>query len=228
MSVVFYGFLGRDLQDLENRFLQEFACIGFEVVIHPQMKLLEANGGHLSLAFVRTPPNLKRLHPETPLLTDFEYAVSRRMSAFAQERGWPPRRVRRYTYEICTRTASDRSTASYFAQALTAGILSKITNGQLLEDGGCEVVSGQEGLDSILKNLWRPREFSFDAGAFQFQDWPPIDPIVPVVQPKRLAFSEPNVLLDKSPKQKKLKITIAGAFCTVMFLYFLIVTLLYS
>jgi hypothetical protein len=76
MSVVFYGFLGRDTQDLENRFLQEFACIGFEVVIHPQMKLLEANGGHLSLAFVKTPPNLKRLHPDTPLLTDFEYSVS--------------------------------------------------------------------------------------------------------------------------------------------------------
>lgn len=228
MSVVFYGFLGRDTQDLENRFLQEFACIGFEVVIHPQMKLLEANGGHLSLAFVKTPPNLKRLHPDTPLLTDFEYSVSRRTSTFAQERGWPPRRVRRYTYEICTRTASDRSTTSYFAQALTVGILSKITNGQLLEDGECEIVSGPEGLDSILKNLWKRREFSFDAGAFPFKEWPPMDPIVPFAQPKRFAFSEPNVLLDKIPKQKKLKITFAGAFCTVMFLYFLIATLLYS
>jgi hypothetical protein len=88
--------------------------------------------------------------------------------------------------------------------------LSKITNGQLLEDGECEVVSGPKGLDSILKNLWKRRELSFDAGAFPFKEWPPMDPIVPFAQPKRLAFSEPNVLLDKKPETKEVKNHLCG------------------
>ncbi|QOQ80364.1 hypothetical protein INP81_13215 [Comamonas thiooxydans] len=228
MSIVFYGFLGNDTQDLEYKFVLEFSRLGFEVAIHPKMRLLEPNGGHFYLALIKTPPDIKRLLPDIPLLTEFEYSASKRTSTFEQEEGWPPRRVRRYTYEICTRTASGRATASYFAQALTVAVLSKITNGQFFADGNREAVSGQAGLDSILTELGGQARSAFDVGANPFNDWPPLDPIVPFTRSAPIAAPDANGVLTQSPPKKKFKITLMGVIYTAIFLYFLTVTLLYS
>ncbi|MBP7646568.1 MAG: hypothetical protein KA751_07415 [Comamonas sp.] len=228
MSIVFRGFLGQDTQNIENRFVLEFARIGFEVAIHPDMKLLGSNFGHLCLVLIKIPPNIKCLDPDTPLLTEFEYSASMRTSPMAQEGGWPPRRVRQYTYEIFSRTASGRTTSSYFAQAFTVAILAKITNGQFLADGSSEAVSGQSGLESVLAELERYSGLVFDVGADPFHEWPPLNPAVSSTWQEPLKAPDSNHELIQRLPRKKFKITVMGVFYTAIFLYFLTVTLLYS
>lgn len=204
MSIVFYGFLGRDTQHLENRFVLEFARIGFEVEIHPKMKLLESNGsGHIYLAFIKIPSHLKRMHPDVPLLAEFEYSACMRTSSFAQEEGWPPRKVRRFTYEIFTRTASGRSAISLYAQALTVAILAKITNGQFFGDGASEAVSGSVELDSILAEI--EKHECIDAGAYPFHDWPSMDATASWVPPPRLTSPEKKTGIDSKLAKEKIQ-----------------------
>jgi hypothetical protein len=153
MSVEICAFIGTEVQNLESRFIQAFSDIGFRILIHPEMSLLDANPtGCLYLAVLDTPSTVERIAPDKPLLVGFGYqplagAKNRR------NRQWPPRNVKQYTYEVHTRTSSGRSLSAYFMQALTAAILAKETDGYFFIYGDADAMSGDEGLKKILAEL---------------------------------------------------------------------------
>lgn len=227
MSIDIYGFLGPDTQDLESRVIQGFKNLGFSAVIHPGMRLLESNpSGCLYISFIETPPRIGRICAGVPLLLGFGYSVVKRG---AKSAGWPPKKVKQYAYEVCTRTAAGRSTASYFAQALTVAILAKETNGYFYINGNDAAVPGDSGLELIQGELDRITGCEFDLGAYPFEAWPPIDPNASFVWPEPIAspLQQPTIAANSSEK-KRFKFSVIEALGWTLILYFLIVTIVYS
>lgn len=185
MSIDIYGFLGSDFDDLEARVVRAFKAIGFSVEIHPDMRLLESNSsGCLYLSFTETPSQVTRVQADLPLLLGFGYVVTKRTSGSP---GWPPKGVNKFRYEVCTRTSAGRSYADYFAQALIVAILAKETNGFYYVNGDDAAVPGDRGLENVLGELARATGNEFDAGAYPFNGWPPLDPNVPFEWTKPVA-----------------------------------------
>lgn len=229
MSIVICGFLGHETQDLENRVVQEFAELGFKVAIHPDMNLLQQNDDEsLYLAFIETPAYLKRSYPGVPLLAGCGYYVSRNAAGANADNRNKPVDNENCTYQVCTRTSAGRSLSGFYAQALTVAILSKITGGQFYVEGHEDVVSGEAGLEKILMELKQSADLEFDADAYPFQTWPPIDPTVAYTWPAPLESKISKPIAKSIPPKKRIKITPMGLFCLFIFLYFSIVTIIYS
>lgn len=227
MSIDIYGFLGSETRDIELRVLQSFRSLGFSVAIHPEMQLLESNqSGALYLTFTETPPQLERIRKDLPLLVGFGFSVSKRTTRAA---GWPPKNVKQYSFEICTRTSSGRSPADYFAQALLVAILAKETNGYFYVNGDEKAVSGASGLEQIQGELDGNASNKFDSGAFPFEAWPPIDPAAPFKWPEPIADPQSRLAKVVSSKPKRrFKISFVESIGLALVLYFLITTILYS
>jgi hypothetical protein len=227
MSIDVYGFLGSDIRDVESRVLQSFTTLGFSVAIHPEMTLHESTPcGCLYLTFTETPPQIGRVRPGVPLLLGFGFGVSKRT---ARSAGWPPKGVKGYSYEVCTRTSSGRSNADYFAQALTVAILAKETNGYFYINGDDVAVPGKLGLDQILEELNGTAGDEFDSGAHPFEAWPPIVPNVPFAWPEPIAAVQDHhtKVVSDYPK-KRFKISVIEGVGWALVLYFVIAIVIYS
>lgn len=230
MSIAIHGFLGPDTGNLEARVLQAFAALGFAVHYHPQSTLLESGaGGVMYMSFTQTPAHLNRIAPGTPLLLAFDYAIRLPDGRAAAGEEWPPRKVKRYSHEIATRTAAGRSRADYFAQALTVAILAKETGGYFYLDGDEDALSGRQALERVVTELNRPRGYEFDADAHPFEAWPPLAPDGAFVWPKPLV-SRHLVQLRQAVQlpRKRIKFTVTGVAGGALLLYFLIAVILYS
>lgn len=161
MSIDIYAFLGSDLHDLETRLVAGFREAGFRIALHPEIKLLEPNASAcLYLSVLETPAFLERISPGTPLLVGFGYSPLIANEKTATSTDWPPRNVRKYSYEIQTRSAAGRSTGTYFIQALTAAILASETKGQFFIGGAPGAIPGKAGLSKTLTELQSMKETS--------------------------------------------------------------------
>lgn len=167
MSVEIYAFLGSNVSELASRLISSFEHIGFKVALHPDMDLLNSNPtGCLCLAILETPPTLKRVASEVPLLISFGFSVTRReISLPVDGINWPPKGVKTHAHEIYTRTSAGRSRSSYFMQAFTMAILAKETGGYVWCNGDAKAVSGNAAFKKVLAEL-----NSLDASARQIQD----------------------------------------------------------
>ncbi|RZT05792.1 hypothetical protein SAMN05216319_4909 [Duganella sp. CF402] len=218
MSICVHAFLGTNIEDLQARVIQCFRALDFQVQFQPETNLLETpSGSCLYVRLDQTPAQLKRVSPDTPLLVAFEYEVSMREKNATREDGWPPKIARKCTAIVSTRTASGRSRAAYYAQALTLAIMAKESGGHFYVDVDDETITGNEGLAKTIRELYSESELEFDADAHPFEQWPPLSfddrsftwpsPIKSVVVEKYLAAM-------KTPKRKfkvplSVKITIA-------------------
>lgn len=153
MSIDVYAFLGANVDELSQRVVESFERIGFKIALHPDMDLLCSNAtGCMSMAIFETPPTLKRIAPGIPLLTSFGYGITQ-CDVPVDEADWPPRGVKKYSYELCTRSSFGRSRSSYFMQALTVAILAKETGGYVWFNGEAKALSGKSAFRKVLAEL---------------------------------------------------------------------------
>lgn len=227
MSIDIYGFLGSDTQDLESRVIQAFKKLGFSAAIHPEMRLLESNpSGSLYISFTETPPQIGRVCTGVPLLLGFGYSVEKKR---AKSAGWPPKKVKQYAYEVCTRTSAGRAIADYFAQALTVAILAKETNGYFYINGDDMAVPGYLGLERILGELNRTKGCKFDLGAYPFEVWPPTTLNASFTWPEPIAsLQHQQAKVADSSRKKRFRFSVIDGFGWALVLYFFIVTVVYS
>jgi len=230
MSIDIYAFLGSETHNLESRLLHAFTGLGFSMELHPEMNLLETNSTEcLYIAALTTPFNLKRVQEGTPLLISFGYSASKIVLDHLKTNGWPPKKVKQYTYEVCTRSSSGRSLANYFAQALTVAILAKETNGYFYINGDEYAVSGATGLKRILKELDMLKDRDFDVGAFPFRGWPTMTDDTNFSWPDEIqSKSSPSSETSKLKKIKKFKLSLFDIIGLALVAYFVIVTFVYS
>lgn len=230
MSIDIHGFLGPEIHDLETRVIRAFASLGFSAAIHPEMRLLESNpGGCLYLSFTETPPHVGRLLPGAPLLLGFEYGVKKRGEKTPKAAGWPPGKVKQYTYEICTRTSAGRSIAGYFAQALTVAILAKETQGYFYISGDATAVPGHVGLERVQAELSRATGGEFDAEAYPFETWPPMTTDTSFRWPEPIRSEQPGrAEVTGLSRQRRFKFPVFQILGWALVLYFLLATILYS
>jgi hypothetical protein len=229
MSIGIYAFLGPNIDNIDARVTQALEGVGFGVQFHPDMRLLETpSGSVLYIQVNQVPSYLKRVRPEAPLLIGFEYEVSKNEGK-RRRNGWPPKGVGHYTCLISTRTASGRSRATYYLQALTLAILAKETAGYFYADVDERAVPGSEGLNQTLAELNLPSYLEFDADAVPFEGWPPAERNVPFDWPPPIksAVVEGAVAPRKKPT-RKMKLSVTGVLSALLILYFLVALLLYS
>lgn len=163
MSICIYAFLGPRTEDLDARCLQAFSDLGFKVQLHPESSFATPPaGGVLYLSILETPARLQRTAPEQALLACFDYYIEKRDSKAPRSKEWPPRKVKQYGHEVHTRTASGRSTASYFMQALSLAILARETGGWYFCEFDDHALDGESAIASILQELESYTARAFD------------------------------------------------------------------
>ncbi|MEX8195151.1 hypothetical protein [Comamonas guangdongensis] len=229
MSICFEGFLGKEIQNIETRLIEEFSSLGFHIEIHPDVNLLDSkNFDVLHIKVNKTPVCLKRISPATPLLVSFGYYSKRRDAALQTEEGDPPRRVRKYSYRISTRTSAGRSFSAVHMQALTVAVLAKISNGRFHGDDDAEAVSGSAGLQKIVDELHNTSDIFFDSNAFPFESWPSLGEDsnfkYPEIINKTLKNTQEGIF--HVPHKRKININYSYLFFGFIFLYFLIATII--
>lgn len=154
MSIDIHAFLGNDLLGLEARLVRGFSEAGFRIEIHPENRLLEMNAlGTLYVAIHEAPAFLERILPGQALLVGFGYVPVAADPKAAQGAASLLAKVDAYTWELQTRSASGRSQAAYFMQALTAAILANETKGRFFIAGDAAATTGKAGLARILREL---------------------------------------------------------------------------
>jgi hypothetical protein len=154
MSIEIHAFLGNDLLDLEARLVRRFSEAGFRIELHPDSSLLEKNASAtLYVAILEAPSFLKRIVPGQALLAGFGYVPVAADPRANPDRARPPAKAGAYTWELQTRSASGRSQAAYFMQALTAAILASETQGRFFVAGDTAATTGKAGLARILREL---------------------------------------------------------------------------
>lgn len=175
MSICIYAFLGPRTEDLDVRCLQAFSDLGFKVQLHPESSFaVPPAGGALYLSILKTPARLQRIAPDQALLTCFDYYIEKHDSKAPRSKEWPPRKVKQYGYEVNSRTASGRSTASYFMQALSMAILARETGGWYFCEFDDHALSGESAVAGILQELEPYAARAFDDEAYPFTAWPPL------------------------------------------------------
>ena len=229
MSICTYAFLGPNIDNIDAKVVQAFRGLGFGVEVHPEMSFVESPaGGCLYVQIKQAPSNLKRVRPDAPLLVSMEYEV-RDEKQSPRSKDWPPRGVKRCTYSVSTRTASGRSRAAFYVQALTCAILAKETGGYYYVDADEKAQSGSEGLDRVVRELNGPSELEFDANALPFEGWPPTSHEDPFQWPSPIKslYVEAHLASQTAPK-RRIKFSLFGALGYLLVLYFLVVGFLYS
>ena len=157
MSIEICAFLGPNLDNLELRYIAAFKRAGFTIELHPKLGLLQSNSaGYMCVAILETPPALKRLAPEAPLLASFGYIVEPHSHSEGMVKR-VPKSFKECSYEIYTRTSAGRSRSSYFMQAFTAAILAKETGGHVLFEGDKRTLQGGAALKKNYGGAKWPR-----------------------------------------------------------------------
>lgn len=230
MSICIYAFLGKNIEDIEARVSQSFEAIGFDLQFHSETSFLESPpSGCIYVRINKTPPQLKRVSPDTPLFVAFEYQVSKRSRKAPPINGWPPKGVKQYMAVVSTRSAAGRSRSGYYLQALTLAILAKETGGYYYVDDAETALTGADGLEETIKGLNSPTELEFDADAFPFVNWPlnpPDDETFVWPEPIKSAYVEKYISSMKRPK-RTLKLSLPSIAFGLLFLCVLIVDFLY-
>lgn len=232
MSIEASAFFGTKTDNLEARFIQAFADLGFDVQLHPGHTLTESCAtGCLYLNVTRTPPHFLRLAPELPLLIVFGYDVHKRKKKEARDMHWPPRGVKSYSYEAGSRTAAGRSDAAGAMQIVSMAILAKETGGYFYIDGENTACTGDLALQQANRELEHFDRRYFDADVHRFESWPPLANISSFRWPQTI---EPPKAPTPAPAVQKRRIMFRYKFSwfhvpgIVLLTYFLVVTLLYS
>lgn len=229
MSICTYAFLGPNIDNIDVKVVQAFGDLGFGVEAHPEMSFVESPaGGYLYIQVKQVPSNLKRVRPDTPLLVSFEYEVKNEKQA-PRSNGWPPKGVKQFSYSVSARTASGRSRATFYVQALTCAILAKETGGYYYVDANEKAESGSEGLDRMVREMNAASELEFDADAFPFEGWPPTSHEDPFRWPSPIKslYVENYVASQKAPK-RKIKFSLLEVMGYLLIFYFVVVGFLYS
>lgn len=233
MSISIQTFLGPETDDLNHRFIRAFADLGFSVELHPEFVLTESPPiGALYLNITGTPSRICRLEPDAPLLVAFGYGVS------PSDRRGQKQRARLGVKSPCSyvagsRTSAGRSPAAGAMQMLAMAILAKETGGYLYADGDELSVKGDVAVELAMQALARFEKFNFDAYAHRFESWPPLDKDLPFTWPPEIV---PPVTPAPIPATARKKLStlfgykfslfhLPGIF---LFMYFLVVTILYS
>lgn len=116
---------------------------------------------------------------------------------------------------------------------LAMAILAKETGGYLYADGDELSVKGDVAVELAMQALARFEKFNFDAYAHRFESWPPLDKDLPFTWPPEIV---PPVTPAPIPATARKKLStlfgykfslfhLPGIF---LFMYFLVVTILYS
>ena len=152
MSVEIFGFLGNQLDSLEERLIKKFEEFGFEIKLDPSTNLLgfstTSSIPTIRIAILKTPNNLLRLSPNTPLFVGFEYYAVPKKDVLSA-----PRKIQNYSYLAYTRTSAGRSIPSGYMQMLLIAILASITDGKYFGLGDEKPTSGEATLKNILASL---------------------------------------------------------------------------
>lgn len=161
MSVEIYGFLGEDILNIQQRFIEKFNDLGFEIALDPAANLLGFSSvssiSTIRIAILETPSDLLRLSPKTPLLVEIEYYAVAKKDVLN-----PPRKVQNYTYLAYSRTSAGRSNSSGYIQMLIIAILASISKGKYFSLGDKKPVSGDAAIEDILANL-NAKEENYEA-----------------------------------------------------------------
>lgn len=223
MSISVYAFLGANIEDLQARVIQCFRAMDFHVEFHPETNLLATPSGNcLYVRLDQAPAQLNRVRPDTPLLAAFEYEVAMREKNASREDGWPPKIARKCTAIVSTRSATGRSPAAYYLQALTLAIMAKESGGHFYVDVDDKTVTGNEGLDQTVRELYSEKELEFDADAYPFEQWPPLsadDTSFTWPSPIKSVVVEQYLAAMKKPKGKfKLPLSVKITAALIVFL----------
>lgn len=230
MSISVYAFLGPETDDLDVRFIRAFLNFGFHVELHPELTLMAPGAtGSLYLRVNKTPPQMLRLAPEAPLLVEFAYGVQKRRRKEPRSMQWPPRGVRNYSYEASSRTSAGRSAATGAMQLLSMAILAKETDGYLYVDGAETAVAGDPALKVAAQDLVKFASTNFDAYAYRFESWPPVDSVSSFTLPQEIV--PPKALthtVHKPAIRFRYKFSWFHVPGILLLTYFFLATLLYS
>ena len=234
MSISIQTFLGPETDDLNRRFVQAFADLGFGVELHPEFVLTESPPvGALYLKITGTPSRIYRLEPEVPLLVAFGYGVSPSGGRGKKRRtrlgvGSP------CNYVVGSRTSAGRSPAAGVMQMLAMAILAKETGGYLRADGDAVSVNGDAAVEVAMQELARFEKFNFDAYAHRFESWPPLDNDLPFTWPSEILPPVTPAQIPAEAKKKKLSILLGYKFSwfhlpgILLLVYFGVGTIIYS
>ena len=152
MSVEIYGFLGNETENLQEKLIDKFGELEFEIALDPTTNLLGFSNTSgiptIRIAILKTPSNLLRLSPNTPLIIEIEYyAIPKKDVTSA------PRKIQNYSYLSYTRTSAGRSKASGYMQMLLIAILADISNGKYFGLGYEKPISGSIVVKNIITSL---------------------------------------------------------------------------
>lgn len=152
MSVEIYGFLGNETENLQEKLINKFGELGFEIALDPATNLLGFSNTSaiptIRIAILKTPSNLLRLSPNAPLIVEFEYYATPKNDIRSA-----PRKIQNYSFLAYTRTSAGRSKTSGYMQMLLIAILADITNGKYFGLGDEKPISGNIALKNIITSL---------------------------------------------------------------------------
>lgn len=230
MSINIFAFLGNETGNLDARFIQAFADLGFDVALHPEFSLTGPSvRGSLYLKVMKTPPQMLRIAPAHALLIEFEYDVIKREKKLPRSMGWPPKGVGNYSYEATSRTSSGRSDATAAMQLLSMAILAKETGGAFYADDDDAASKGALALQQSIQGLDRFDQTHFDAYAYAFKSWPPVDGDNSFTWGQQIVPPEVALpLLAKRRPQFGYKFSWLHVPGILLVMYFLVMTLVYS
>lgn len=230
MSINISAFLGKKTDDLDARFIKAFSNLGFDVQLHPDLTLTKSSAeGVLYLRITKTPPEFLRLEPTAPLLIGFEFDVQKREKKAPRSMAWPPRGVGAYTYAMSSRTAAGRNDSAATIQILSMAILANESNGYFYADGEEAASSGEAALNQAVQEKDRFSRINFDAYAYRFESWPPVDGIGSFVWPQKII--PPEAPTQKVPRRRfrfNYKFSWFHLPGTLLIIYFTLATFLYS
>ena len=230
MSLNISAFLGKKTDGLEARFIEAFANLGFDVQLHPDLTLTKSSAEQvLYLRVTKTPVEFLRMEPAIPLLIAFEFGVQKRGKKEPRSMLWPPRGVGNYSYTTISRTAAGRSESTAAMQILSMAILAKESEGYFYADGEDVASPGEVAFNQAVQEQNRFNRTNFDAYAYRFESWPPVDGIAPFAWPPKIV--PPKSLTQKMPKRRfrfRYKFSWLQFPGILLVSYFILATLLYS
>ena len=154
MSITIYGFLGNELENIQERLINKFKALEFEIVLAPNTNLIfGVPDGLLNVKINRTPKNLRRISANTALAIQVDFHITPRANVTECDGEWPPDGVGDYTYEIFSRSASGRTNAHYYIQALIVVILASLTKGYSFFDDQDNACTGEDAVEGLIRSL---------------------------------------------------------------------------
>jgi hypothetical protein len=149
MSIEFTAYLGSDINNLDSKVISCFSDLGFDVTFHPEMSLQKNNRTEcFAIAINKTPEYLKRNAKDTPLFTSFGYVIAK-----IQDKKYIPKKARKCTYGVYTRTSAGRTRATCLMQELTTAILAKVTQGIFYGSEQEQALNGDDAVKYAVDEL---------------------------------------------------------------------------